>query len=230
MPNNWLDDVFVSPRCYAYNGSLYCEDCGDSIKKNLAGTEDTGDSGTYPQGPYSHGGGEADSPYFCDCGSRCTNKIRLPTGLHVGCPLANPLTSDGARSLNVTIRSYTISTEPFRRQLARLLVLLYGPDGHDQVTDELAEYDGPATNDLLKILVKHKLHASGEILPGLLVGPEHVYVVVEKENLDVLVARLGVCPDGSYEDPEIVRVPARERTDYAPDQIVWKCIEDGTWD
>lgn len=67
---------------YAFNGALYCEECGEKIKTALwgSGGEYRGDSGEYPQGPYPYGGGEADCPQHCDgCGSF----------------LENPLTHDG---------------------------------------------------------------------------------------------------------------------------------------
>lgn len=68
---------------YAYKAALYCEDCAAAIRQRLARigrAADTGDSETYPQGPYSNGGGEADSPQHCDA---------------CGLFLQNTLTSDG---------------------------------------------------------------------------------------------------------------------------------------
>lgn len=65
---------------YVYCADIYCEDCGLAIKAELKKTDDTGDSGDYPQGPYSDGGGESDCPQHCgDCHTF----------------LENPLTSDG---------------------------------------------------------------------------------------------------------------------------------------
>ena len=53
---------------YAYNAALYCEACIKPIKAALDadGTEDNGDSNVYPQYIIEEGGGEADSPQFCD--------------------------------------------------------------------------------------------------------------------------------------------------------------------
>lgn len=67
---------------YIYRAALICSDCakseiGFNERNNLA---DSGDSDTYPQGPYSNGGGEADMPQHCD---KC------------GVFLENPLTSEG---------------------------------------------------------------------------------------------------------------------------------------
>jgi hypothetical protein len=76
-------------KAYIYQADIYCEDCGQAIKTELdkAGKtpadpddEYTFDSDEYPKGPYSDGGGEADSPQHCaDCHTF----------------LENPLTSDG---------------------------------------------------------------------------------------------------------------------------------------
>lgn len=67
---------------YIFNADVYCEDCAADLMDELdkAGEKDTGDSGDYPQGPYSDGGGEADTPQHC-------------ASCHVA--LDNPLTSDG---------------------------------------------------------------------------------------------------------------------------------------
>lgn len=69
---------------FAYQAALYCVPCATAIKTRLHA--DLGacfsheDSDSYPQGPYSRAGGEADSPQHCDA-------------CHVF--LENPLTDDG---------------------------------------------------------------------------------------------------------------------------------------
>jgi hypothetical protein len=76
--------------CYTYQAALLlCEDCGRGIIRDLeaagkvpeaASDEASFDSDDYPKGPFSDGGGEADTPQHCD-----------------GCNafLENDLTSDG---------------------------------------------------------------------------------------------------------------------------------------
>lgn len=74
---------------FIYQAALYCEDCGQSIRDSLDGTdkapenpddESSYDSDDYPKGPYPDGGGESDTPSHCDaCNAH----------------LENPLTSDG---------------------------------------------------------------------------------------------------------------------------------------
>ena len=68
------------PAAFMYRAALLCEDCGEAVRTALGPAADTGDSDAYPQGPYSDGGGEADSPQHCDT-----------CGVH----LDNPLTPDG---------------------------------------------------------------------------------------------------------------------------------------
>ena len=53
---------------YIYKAALYCEECAEAIKQRFVdlGAPGSLDSDDYPQGPYSDGGGEADSPQHCD--------------------------------------------------------------------------------------------------------------------------------------------------------------------
>jgi hypothetical protein len=71
---------------YIYKAALFCEDCAGRIKSQLARdgyeVKAAEDSDDYPCGPYSNGGGEADSPQHCD---ECSEFLE------------NPLTEDGRR-------------------------------------------------------------------------------------------------------------------------------------
>jgi hypothetical protein len=99
---------------YIFQAALLCEHCGEQARACTplpAGfdpeNESTWDSDDYPKGPFSGGGGEADTPQHCDsCGTF----------------LENPLTSDGvsyvAEALESDCRNDTI------RQWAEF----YGPD------------------------------------------------------------------------------------------------------
>ena len=89
---------------YIYAADLYCEACGEAIRERLTQEgfaprdpedEYSYDSGDYPKGPYSDGGGEADSPHHCACGRDCLNVLDFGDGFPVGCFLENPLTQDG---------------------------------------------------------------------------------------------------------------------------------------
>lgn len=67
-------------KVFEFQAALLCEDCGESIKAQLPDVSE--DSDDFPQGPYSNGGGEADSPQHCDA---------------CAVFLDNPLTPDGER-------------------------------------------------------------------------------------------------------------------------------------
>ena len=94
---------------YIYCADIYCEDCGEAAKRLILRTAkapaDTGDSDDYPQGPYSDGGGEADTPQHCgDCGVF----------------LGNELTGDGEDYVTAAIREAYSEAEaglPLNREL-----------------------------------------------------------------------------------------------------------------
>lgn len=79
-------------KVYVYKADFLCEDCGEEAIRKLAqeGKTDTGDSDSFPQGPYAAGGGEADAPHHCSNYSNCVND-KGGNGVF----LKNPLTSDG---------------------------------------------------------------------------------------------------------------------------------------
>jgi len=83
---------------YMYQAALLCGPCGEKVKKELTragkapddpNDENTYDSDDFPKGPYSDGGGEADSPQHCDS----CNKF-----------LENPLTGDGQRYVEDAVK------------------------------------------------------------------------------------------------------------------------------
>jgi hypothetical protein len=73
---------------YVFQAALICDTCGTLYKQGTdrpahvdESDESSYDSDEWPKGPYSDGGGEADSPCHCD---------------HCGVFLDNPLTPDGS--------------------------------------------------------------------------------------------------------------------------------------
>lgn len=86
---------------YIYQAELFCRDCGEHLREAVqvpAGAdladESTFDSNDYPKGPYSDGGGEADSPQHCgDC------------GVH----LENPITPDGVAYVRKALTEYAVT-------------------------------------------------------------------------------------------------------------------------
>lgn len=98
---------------YCYSGGIYCEDCGDSIRDDLANTNHAPknwdntksyDSDDFPKGPYPDGGGEADSPLHCEAGGDCLNALWIGQGSKVGAFLENPLTKVGEEYMREAIK------------------------------------------------------------------------------------------------------------------------------
>lgn len=93
---------------YIYCADVYCEACGEDIRKRLTAEgkrprtwrdETTYDSDEFPKGPYDNGGGEADCPQHCGSGKNCLDPTVLGDGPDdkVGKFLENPLTTDGEK-------------------------------------------------------------------------------------------------------------------------------------
>lgn len=87
---------------YIYQAALWCDDCGEAIRKRLdeAGEapedpsdESSYDSDDYPKGPDSDDD-EADSPSHCDSGAECLNALELDDGSKVGA-IVSGLTDEG---------------------------------------------------------------------------------------------------------------------------------------
>lgn len=87
-------------KAYVYQAALWCETCAEHVKRRIAATSagvgggQIEDSDHWPQGPFSDGGGEADSPQHCD-----------------GCGvfLENPLTDDGAEYVKAQADFYNVA-------------------------------------------------------------------------------------------------------------------------
>ena len=118
---------------YIYCAALYCEDCGDSIKSDLMGSAlDDGDSGSYPQGPYSDGGGESDCPDHCD-------SCRLF--------LENPLTSYGYDYVRELLLDHAETGRGAADVLAEWRVFYDMDDGLDEFVDSYIECALWSSND-----------------------------------------------------------------------------------
>lgn len=77
---------------YIFQAALLCNHCAMGVcAVSITNPDDRDDSDHWPQGPYSDGGGEADSPQHCD---------------HCGTFLANPLTGDGESYVRDAWREY----------------------------------------------------------------------------------------------------------------------------
>jgi len=92
---------------YIYSADLYCAECADAIKADLAGSAlDNGDSDTYPQGPYVDGGGESDTPQHC---ARC--------GVYLDAPLTEAGVEYAHEALGDAIRAFLDGTGGRREPL-----------------------------------------------------------------------------------------------------------------
>ena len=98
---------------YIYAADIYCEQCGEAIRKRIAregfapadpDDERSYDSDEFPKGPYCDGGGEADCPQHCGAGPQCVNAIEFDDGHKVGAWLENELTTDGVEYVCEAIR------------------------------------------------------------------------------------------------------------------------------
>ncbi len=85
---------------YIYQADIYCDDCGNEIKRQCMQHErrtrdilSRRDSEQWPQEVI--GSNESDCPQHCGAGSSCPNFIRLEDGTKVGMFLENELTQEG---------------------------------------------------------------------------------------------------------------------------------------
>ncbi len=80
-------------KVYVYKADLLCYECGVDTYNDLRShnIRDTEDSDTFPQGPESNGGGEADSPQHC---GKCERFLE------------NPLTSHGVEYVKEAVQRY----------------------------------------------------------------------------------------------------------------------------
>ena len=101
---------------YIYEADIFCEDCGEAIRKQRIcegfapenpDDESSYDSDDFPKGPYLDGGGICDSPQHCGNGSDCLNAEifdELSKDHKIGAWLENDLTPDGIEYVREAIR------------------------------------------------------------------------------------------------------------------------------
>lgn len=125
---------------YIYDADIYCEDCGKAIQDELRKDKDLmrrkkeglTDSDDWPEGPYPHGGGEADGPQHCGTHEGCLNEIRLewkgkPAG-KVSVFLENPLTDEGVRYLCEMVSER--GSSPYQKAVHKLWLDYYRRHGY----------------------------------------------------------------------------------------------------
>lgn len=96
---------------YLFNAAWYCEDCiAKSHGNDYTEPEGPFDSGDFPAGPYSDGGGESDTPEHCDS---------------CGVFLENDLTDDGYEYVEALILEDSPTAHVDSRQVLRVWAEYY---------------------------------------------------------------------------------------------------------
>lgn len=97
--------------CYAYKAEIWCDSCGQDIRKRLElkGKEDTGDTDDFPQ--WGDDDEYTDSPQHCAAGEKCLERLDLSEygeirslygaeTNYIGALIGTNLTGDGESYLN----------------------------------------------------------------------------------------------------------------------------------
>lgn len=120
---------------YIFQAAMLCEACGLArLAETSTPDMDSEESDRVPQGPYSDGGGEADSPQHCD---------------HCQAFLENPLTGDGMDYVRECVERHQ-DTKRDKGEVLRTWCEFYGismnPD-EDEDEDEEDEDKPEGTSD-----------------------------------------------------------------------------------
>ena len=234
-----LDDV------YMFQGSLYCEDCGRDIQDKIReegkapedeSDEESFDSDDFPKGPFSGGGGEADSIHHCDSNETCLNAIELPCKSKIGAWLGNDLTSEGDEWLASSIRESIFRDDAHGRQVNRLWRLKYS-----NPLSSLNEVEPVTGHELASPLVQQFLRSIGgqqpqivnqvwsdlDCLYGFSMQKE---VASWKQPAALIVWKSDIMPDGNLDKAMKVELPASEAQEREPQDILMELIGDWAWD
>jgi hypothetical protein len=100
--------------CYIYSADIWCTGCTEELKRDLCETASDAefrigaeDSDDWPQGPFSDGGGESDTPQHCaHCGEFLENPLTRHGGEYVKEQLADYTSPDDAGELLATVVQY----------------------------------------------------------------------------------------------------------------------------
>ncbi len=142
---------------YVHRAALWCADCANTLMEKIGKENEHPDSEQWPQGPYSNGGGEADTPQHCD-----------------GCGvfLENPLTPDGTRYVIEALIKYARKGEGDAEILKtwgkfyNFQVYEPGEVTLKHLRDEYAlVFEGPDDAREWWFKVAGELYARGETLP-----------------------------------------------------------------
>jgi len=247
MPHktDWRELIPALDDAYMFQGSLYCEDCGRDIQDTLRkkgkapeneDNEESFDSDDFPKGPFSGGGGEADSIHHCDSNGECLNAIKLPCGSKIGAWLGNDLTSEGDEWLAGSIRESIFKDDAHGRQVNRLWRLKYSDP-----LSSLNEVKPVTGHELASPLVQQFLRSIGgqqpQIVNQVWCDLDCLYgfsmqkeVASWKQPAALIVWKSDILPDGSIDKPMKVELPASEAQEREPQDILMELIGDWAWD
>ena len=247
MPHktDWRELVPALDDVYMFQGSLYCEDCGRDIQDKIReegkapedeSDEESFDSDDFPNGPFSGGGGEADSIHHCDSNETCLNAIELPCKSKIGAWLGNDLTSEGDEWLASSIRESIFRDDAHGRQVNRLWRLKYS-----NPLSSLNEVEPVTGHELASPLVQQFLRSIGgqqpqivnqvwsdlDCLYGFSMQKE---VASWKQPAALIVWKSDIMPDGNLDKAMKVELPASEAQEREPQDILMELIGDWAWD
>jgi hypothetical protein len=228
---SWLDHISPCEDVYVYQASLLCSDCAEAIIKDLEkeGQIDTGDSESWPQGPHGNGGGEADSPQHCDMGKRCKNSIPVPNGNEIGCPLGNPLTSDGNTYVLETIVKNILSADTHRRAVGRLWHHLYNYIKTDKLIKIPAPYDD--TFKLRQALVWLSEQDHTKLVNEFYTDLDHIYgAAFSPSGEKVTLWRLEITAKGGFTGLSVVSLQGTERKARTVEDMIDEAYAEDAWE
>jgi hypothetical protein len=230
MPSNWLNHISVCDEVFMFQAAFLCADCAAKIIDELdkTGQEDTGYSKDYPQGPYENGGGESDSPNHCDSGIGCVNAIKVPGGRPIGCPLGNPLTSEGQRYVTQAIADDVLRRDDHARAVGRLWRMIY-PEAEPRHLIPI-KHESSITSPSNFGQVLDKLNPKLAVPPTMFTDLDYVYGYAHHPRENYLLWRMEITPEGNFDHLETVELPESESRERSLEDAIEEAVRDGAWD
>lgn len=94
---------------YIYNADVWCDSCGEEIKKNLIKSDDSAD---FPQ--WMNEDEESDCPQHCSAHADCLEFEELADGTKIGKLLSTNLTNDGVEYVKEAVAEGGVVAEFWR--------------------------------------------------------------------------------------------------------------------
>jgi hypothetical protein len=224
-----LDSIPVCRTTYVYQAALICEDCAAEITRSLRGTVAVDDD-ILPQGPYPDGGGEADSPQFCDRGRNCVNAFQVDGSAKVGCPLSNPLTSESVTDLRARIINGLTSSSRFVRKMGRILHHVWSDySSPSETLIRSSVHPDRLPKSLVKLLQDRQFRTRDTLDAVVLCDSENVYLLARGRNI-VTFLRAPVDDDSEFKVLNEAQAPIAATEGYDPEKLLASAVGDMAWD